>query len=917
MKAPAWARLLLEALSPAESVDEVLGDLEEAHRREVLRSGPVRAQLRTMLETLDVAFALLRLRTRRFRAFGSASSDGRASLPARQSQRIAGPSWLDFKLGVRMLAKHPGLTVVAGIAIAFTIALGSGTVEFVSDLLYPTMPFEEGERIVQIRNRDLANGDSDRRATHDFELWRESARSVVDLGAFVSYRRNLVTEQGTARSPLGAEMTAAAFGIPRVPPILGRPLLESDERPGAPDVAVIGYDLWTTLFGGDEDVLNSTVRLGSRPATIVGVMPAGFGYPHNQSVWTPLRLKALDYPRGEGPGIDIVGRLAPGTGLEEARSEFLAIGLRTARDFPETNEHLRPLIVQFGRIPQLAGNWLAQGFYFAVFVGFCLLMLLVCANVALLLFARTAARESEISIRTAIGATRSRIVTQLFIEALVLALLGAVVGLWVGQVGLGWVLGLMRSFGGGEQLGFWFDASLSTGTVIVAALLAVLAAGVAGVVPALRATGESVQASLQRAGAGRGGATFGPLWTGVIVTQIALTVAFAPVVIAIGFQTAEIRAADMGFAAENYLSARLQQSAEPEPLGLDTASVAVAPRESSSFIEVKRRLRNDPRVGGAALSSHVPGANHPLRRIVLEGSTGPDQTVQQHRVATGLVDTDFFDALRAPIVAGRGFRDSDLTPEQNVVVVNEDFVRFVLEDRNPIGRRFAYADPERGPDQEPEEWFEIIGVASQVAMQIDPDLNSGAGFYRPLLVEAADQVVIAVRLGPDPASFSQRFHEVARDVDPTLLVSGVRPMNEGAWETRLLYESWFWVILAAAGIGLLLTLAGIYAIMAFTVSRRTREIGVRVALGASGTRVVSTILSRALKQLAAGVLLGGTLCVGFVFLASGGSVRPGLRDFALTGAYLTVMLGVCLTACVVPVRRALAVEPTEALRDEG
>jgi len=917
MKAPGWARLLLATLAPTGRIDEILGDLEEAHELNVRRSGRVRAHWRTTLETFDMSFALLKLRIRRSRSFNRSSDDeGRGPLPRRPATRLEGPSWLDFKLGLRMLVKHPGLTAVAGIAIAFATALGSGTGEFVSDLLYPTMPFEEGERIVQIRNRDLSTGGVDPRAGHDFQLWRESARSVVELGALVSYRRNVVTAQGTTRPAVGAEMTAAAFNLPRVPPILGRPLIEADERPGAPEVAVIGYEVWTTLFGGDADVLNSTVRVGSEAATIVGVMPEGFAYPHGHSVWTPLRLNALDYPRGEGPGIEVVGRLAQGIGLDEARSEFLAIGQRTASAFPDTNEHLRPSVVQFGRIPQLAGNWLTQGFYFAVFLGFSLLMLLVCANVALLLFARTAARESEITIRTAIGATRGRIIAQLFVEALVLAVSAAVVGLWVGHTGLDWVLGLLRSFGGGQQLGFWFDASLSTGTVIVALTLTVLAAGFAGIVPALKATGKTVQASLQRVGAGTGGARFGSLWTGVIVAQIALTVAFAPVVIVIGYQTAEIRAADLGFAAEHYLSAEVQQGT-PEFARLDTTSVSFTTGMPSSFVELKRRLRSDPRVRGVAMSSHVPGANHPLRHIVIEGSTAPDQTVRRHRVATGHVDADFFEALQAPIVAGRGFRASDMAPRQNVVVVNEDFARFVLEDRNPIGRRFAYVDSNREPHQEPDEWFEIVGVVSQVAMQVDPDLDSGAGLYRPLRLEESREVVLAVRLGPNPASFSPRFQELARDVDPTLLVTGVRPMDEGAWETRLLYESWFWVIVAAAGTGLLLTLAGIYAIMAFTVSRRTREIGVRVALGAPGTRVVATILSRALKQLVAGVLLGGTLCIGFVFLVSEGSFRPGPREFAFAGAYLTMMMGVCLTACVVPVRRALAVQPTEALRDEG
>jgi len=886
MRAPLWARLLLRLLAPRDRTDEVLGDLEETHRSHLERGGWTRATLRTGLETMDMAFALL-------------------------CDRVLIFSRLDFKLGFRMLVKYPGLTVVAGLAIAFAVGVGSGTVEFLADFLYPTMPFDEGDRMVEVHYRNLETGGIDRRILHDFEIWRQEARSLVELGAFVTFRRNMVTDQGRGKPVQGAEMTAAAFGLPRVPPLMGRLLAEADETPGAPDVVVIGYDLWKSTFGGDLEVVGKTVRLGPDHATVVGVMPRGFSFPQAQNVWTPFRLRALDYAAGEGPGVVVLGRLAPGATLEEARTELATTGLPSAESFPETQEHLKPYVMQAGRSSQFEGNWLAEGLFFGAFVAFSLLMLLVCANVALLIFARTSARESEITIRTALGAARGQIVSQLFVEALILGLVAAAVGLWAGHLGLDWFLSAARRMGPGGLVGFWFDSSLSARTVTCALGLTVLAAGGAGVVPALRATGKGIQPTLQRSGAGRGGPGFGRLWTTVIVTQIALTVTFIPVVIVLGYQTAEIHAWDMGFEAEQYLSARVVK--DPE-----TMAPAVTPRDTNDpFRELKRRLAVEPGISGVALASNVPGANHPLRRIQVEGPSAPTASARGHRVATGWVDLDFFDLLGAPILSGRGFRASDLEADEHVAIVNEDFARVVLEDRNPIGRRFAYTDGDQDPEGEVGAWYEIVGVVRQVAMQIDPDLHSGAGLYHPLNPEDQAQVVLAMRVGGDPTGAAQRLHQVVAEVDPTLLLYDIRPMDEGAWETELLYGVWFWVVVAAGGIGLLLTLAGIYSIMAFTVSRRTREIGVRVALGADGRRVVSAIFSRVLLQVGLGVAVGGLLLAVVVIAVSGGSVQADPTELLMAGGYLAAMFGVCLLACVVPTRRALAIEPTEALRAEA
>lgn len=320
-RAPFALRLAVRLL-PKEVREEVLGDLIEHWNLHVRNQRWLAKVVWAWRQPLSSLVARLRF---------SRKSDEQGRIAGGRNMGV-GVSWLDFKLGFRMLVKYPGLTVVAGLAIAFAVTLGAGSHELVRDLAYPDLPLDEGDRIVEIRNQDVSKRLTDPRALHDFVVWRDELRSVQEIGAYQTFRRNLITERGPASPLLGADMTAAAFGIARVPPLLGRALGEADEVFGAPDVLVIGFDVWRSLFGSDPDVVGRTVRLGSETTTIIGVMPAGFGWPWSHDLSAPLRLDVLDFERGESPRIRVVARLAPGLTLEEAQTELTAVGLRMSAD---------------------------------------------------------------------------------------------------------------------------------------------------------------------------------------------------------------------------------------------------------------------------------------------------------------------------------------------------------------------------------------------------------------------------------------------------------------------------------------------------------------------------------------------------------------------------------------------------------
>ena len=472
-------------------------------------------------------------------------------------------SWLDFKLGFRMLAKYPGLTLVGGLAIAFAIAVGTATFEFVSQLLDPTIPLADGRRIVGIQNWDVAARRTDLRALHDFVAWRRELKSIGDVGAFRTVARNLIAADGRGEPIDVAEITASAFRLGRVHPLLGRALVESDEQLGSAPVVVIGYDVWRTRFASDGSIIGRTLRLGETAYTIVGVMPEGFAFPVSHSIWVPLRLDVTAYERGKIPAINVVGRLSPGATLASAQAEVTGIGNRTSTDFPKTHEHLQPRVMPFAAsvvpLPELGTVGLMS-----VNVFFVMLVCLVCANIALLMFARAATRESEIAVRTALGATRGRIVGQLVAEALVLGAVAGVAGLIAARFALAWWMNVSTIEAGG-CLPFWFNHELRPATIAYAIVLAIMGAFIMGVLPALKVTEGGVEARLRQAASLGGGLRFGGVWTAIIVAQVAITVAFPATAFFAGRYVSRMQSLDLGVPAAEYLTASFQSVTTARP----------------------------------------------------------------------------------------------------------------------------------------------------------------------------------------------------------------------------------------------------------------------------------------------------------------------------------------------------------------
>jgi hypothetical protein len=506
-------------------------------------------------------------------------------------------------------------------------------------------------------------------------------------------------------------------------------------------------------------------------------------------------------------------------------------------------------------------------------------------------------------------------VAQLFAEALVLGGVAAAVGL--AAVGI-----TLRLWGReffemqGEMVPFWVDPKLSLPTILYAVGLTVVAAAVAGVIPGLKVT-HGIGARL-RQGTSGGGLRFGGIWTAVIIAQVAVTVAVPAAIFIEQGELRRIESYDGGFRSEQYVALRLEMPSERD--GMDTTARYVA-----AVGALRQRLLAEPGVAGVTFTNSLPRLGHPESGIELGDQSGAtDAAAVGKRVDVARVDPSYFDVLDAPVRTGRGFSAGDEADGARAVIVDQGFVDRVLGGRNALGRQLRLTPKDGAPVGEERPWYEIVGVVKDLGMSAVWEREPAAGVYFPLRLDQGPVQMIVHARGGDPLALAPRIRTLSMAVDPMLRLGEIQRLDEVADDILWILRLWLRITAVLTGIALLLSLAGIYAVLSFAVTRRTREIGVRVALGASNRAVMTAIFRRPVTQVAAGVAVG-TLLVGVLVtllaappdarLAGSPAASSALQVVMLI-AYAAMMFGVCMLACIVPTRRALRVQPTVALRAE-
>ena len=821
-------------------------------------------------------------------------------------------SWLDVKLGLRLLVRNWGLTLVGGLAMTLAIAIAAVVFAAFDIVLWSPLPLNEGDRVVAIQVWDREAGRRRDTTWQDLERWRASLHSVGDVGAFQSIRRNIITPDGAVELASVAEISAAGFRVARVPPLIGRTIADADEAPGAVPVVVIGHGVWQRRFAGARDVVGRELRLGKDVHTVVGVMPDGFQFPFNFQYWVPLRIGADGVLRNTGPEGAVFGRLAPGATLARAHAEVSALGilpldLRSAQPSfalraPEGRREggLAPRVVPYTfaftgdfEPGELGLMWSLSSLLLV------LLLLPPCANIAILNYARTVTRQQEFAARHALGGSRARIVWQLFIEALVLTAAAAGVALLVLRVVSVVVAGRLQNIPGGPP--FWMTFGVSFRTLLFVAGLALAGAAMSGLVPALQATGR-----LARLGAGalagRTSVRLGATWTTLVIVQVAFSVGVLPLATELAWGTLRTGIVGPGFAAEEFVTARVALEEGGDLLG-------------NRQRELARRLLTDPGVVGVATALQPPG-EEPWVFVDIEGRDPATEVSVINGRPPGFlarfnqVDPAFFDLYQVPGLGGRRFKEND---DADAVIVNRNFAETIAPGGNALGHRFRYVhatDGEWPHALEADRWYEVVAVVGNLPVTTDARVAYHAA--APGQIHPAH---LQLRLRGDPAGLAERLRTSAASVDPTLHVDEVRTLAEIYREHRFGDNLGAITIGAVTGSVLLLSAAGLYALMAFTVAQRRREIGIRSALGAQPGQLVASVFRRAFWQISAGSaagMLAAYLAGRYVPIEQiGGLPIPG----SVPGA-AAFMLLVGVLAALGPARRGLRIDPTEALRSE-
>ncbi len=814
-------------------------------------------------------------------------------------------SWLDWKLGARLLLKYPALTIIGGLSLAGAIAIGAVGIEVADELLYKRLPFDEGSRVVRLETQDTAASRVEPRVLHDFAIWRRSLKSVAELGAARVSERNVLTGEGRVESLRVAEITASAFPLTRVPPRLGRPLQPADESPGAEPVVVLGYDVWQRQFLNDPKIIGRAVTVGRTVRTVVGVMPPRFGFPRNQQLWVPLPVQ--DAAPRQGPAVQVFGRLADGAGWRDAVAELDVVSARAAADQPATHAKLRT------RVRAFAGRTPGDPLRFEDLVVHAIVLLLlgaVSANVATLIFARTAMREPEMVVRHALGASRARVIAQIVTEGLVLSLAAAVLGLVVAQSTVRYAWARAPQIVGDDGLPFWVDLQLEPATIAYALLLALVAAALIGLLPALKATGGSILQGLQGITSTGGTMKFGGIWSFIVGAQVACTLLFVLGAVAIFANSGDNESTWPAFPTERYLtfSFKVDNEALAGERGVPDAG-QIGARRARAYEELAGRLREEPGVTDVTHGDRLPTMDPDWVAVEMEQDGAPPARLHgnyEGGFAMAAVGAGYHDVFGARIVAGRGLQAADAGAPNGPVLVNETFVRVV--GRNPVGAHVRTV--QRAGERELGPWHEIVGVVTDLAVLFPADWGGAAYIYRAASAAELDSVAVAVRVAGDAAPLAPRAAALARQVDAGMQVRDIVTLEAIVAERRAPHVVGFYMFGSILFVAVVFSAAGLYALMAVAVARRTREIGIRIALGATHGHVLRSVFARAGRQLGGGIIAGNSIILFFAWRSD--SLTADL--FVMSVITSIIMAAVGVLACAAPARRALRIQPTEALR---
>ncbi len=807
---------------------------------------------------------------------------------------------MHLKYAFRTLMKDPWFTLVAVLALALGIGVNSTVFTFVNAVLLRGLPFPNADQIVHLTSRNTAEGNSEGVSYPDFQDWRANARTFASLAAYQQTTMNISDSGHPPERASGVKVSANAFSIIGERPIQGRDFTTDEDQKGAEPVAIIGYGLWKTRYGSDPGIIGKPIKINDVSTTVIGVMAEGMKFPTNTDVWIPLAPDA-ESDRRDARRFNLFGRLANGVTLKQAQTELSGICKNLERQYPDTNKSMDAEIMTFNQ--RFNGGPIRIVFLALMgAVGF--VLLIACANVANLLLARSARRSREIAVRIALGASRGRVIRQLLIESTLLAFLGGV---------LGWVMSLVgvRLFDMAVQdVGkpYWIKFTMD-GTVFAFLVAVCFATGIIfGIVPALQVSKTNLNEILKESGRGNaGGRRARWMASSMVVVELALTIVLLAGAGLMIRSFMKLYSMDIGVDTSRMLSMRLSLPDKKYP---------TADKRRLFYEALLPRLAEIPGVAASSIASAVPGNGAGTRGIEFEGRPEPDPK-KVPSATTLYVSDGYFDTLGVAPRQGRLLAQADGDAGSEGVVVNARFAAQHYPGEDVVGKRIRLQARTIGPEaNKTKPWMTVVGVTPSIRQRNVQDVEPDSVIYMSYRLEPPSGTAIVIRGHGEPGALTSAVREAVQATDPDQPVFGVQTMEQTLAQQRWPYRVFGTMFSLFAFIALVLSSVGIYAVTAYSVTQRTQEIGVRMALGARASQVSWLVLRQGLVQLAIGLVLGtaGALLAAPVLQALLVQIKPS-DPITLAGIGL-LFTAVTVCACLIPARRATKLDPLTALRIE-
>ncbi len=806
--------------------------------------------------------------------------------------------WRDIRFGVRMLASKPVITFIAVIALALGIGASTAIFSVVNTVLLRALPYPNGPRLVTVweQNRPRSRERNVISPANFFD-WREQNHVFENMSAFYASPYNL-TGLGDPQEVTGMASSSNLFDVLGSRPLLGRTFIEEDGVKGKDNVAVLSYGFWQKHFGGDLNVVGKTFSLDGKVQTVIGVMPEGFDFFVKENAfvkkapefWVPIAFSQNSRVR-VGRFMSAIGVLKPGVTIEQARSEMNALGVRLEQQYPDFNKGWGITLVPLHE--QFSGDLKPALIILLGAVGF--VLLIACANVANLLLARSVARQKEFAIRAALGAGRARIIRQLLTESLLLALAGCLIGLLLTRWGIDALLAISP-----RDLLSMTTVNIDKRVLGFALAISFLTSLIFGLLPAWESSRPKTNEALKEGSRGTTGGRSHRALNWFVVAQVALSLML---LIGSGLMIKSLKrlqSVDPGFDSANVLTVAVS---------LPRANYPEAQKKMDFFQKLLARVRHLPGVNTAGVGSGPPFTGIPAATdFIIEGR--PDVSPTDRPVTdVRVIDQDYFRTLAIPLRKGRNFTDREVEKESHVVIINEALARQNFPNEDPLGKRLTIDMKEKN------EPCEIVGVVGDVKSKA-LDQPTRSMVYWPQAELPNMPLTLVIKTSADPVAMSGAIQREVLALDKDQPISEVHSMQSLMADS--ISRSRFATLLLSifAAVAFVLASVGIYGVMSYSVTQRTNEIGIRIALGASGNNVVALVLKRGLILAGSGVLLGliGSLALTRLLtnLLFGVSATDP-ATFAVVSISLTI---VALFATYLPARRATKVDPLEALRYE-